>query len=45
MANHKYRRRRVSRAGCHMCKPWKIWGNAKGRRPARELRQAGKGIE
>jgi hypothetical protein len=31
MAHHKRKRRKNRRAGCLMCKPWKVNGFAKGR--------------
>jgi hypothetical protein len=32
MANHKRRRAKNRRAGCLLCKPWKMNGFARGRR-------------
>ncbi|WP_164867907.1 hypothetical protein [Rhodovarius crocodyli] len=31
MAHHKRGRARNRRAGCKLCKPWKVTGHAKGR--------------
>lgn len=29
MANHKYKKTRNTRGGCHLCKPHKVAGNAR----------------
>jgi hypothetical protein len=36
MTNFKRKKPKQARAGCLMCKPWKVWGNRKDRKKPKD---------